>query len=84
MFVKFLIEQKGMTFDHDFCYSFSIFFPFFRREEKMEKKNLSCNQKSCLSARSTPFVCVKVPSFSQIYEEKNTFHCNISTKMHLE
>ena len=29
------IEQKGMTFDHNFCYSFSFLLPsFFMREEK--------------------------------------------------
>ena len=34
------IEQNGMTFDHDFCYSFSFFFfPFFGgREEKRGKE----------------------------------------------
>ena len=34
------IMQKGMTFDHHFCYSFSFSFSLFflRREEKSEKK----------------------------------------------
>ena len=33
------IEQKGMTFDHDFCYSFYFSSSlFFRREEKRGKE----------------------------------------------
>ena len=48
------IEQKGMTFDNDFCYSF--FFscsPFFLvGKRKGEENNQSNGQKSCLSARS--------------------------------
>ena len=33
-----MIEQKGMTFDHDFCYSFSFYSSlFFMREEKRGK-----------------------------------------------
>ena len=32
--LKQMIEQKDMTFDHDFCYSFSFSSSlFFRREE---------------------------------------------------
>ena len=48
------IEQKGMTFDHDFCYSFSFSSPpsFFVREKIRGKENQSRGQKSCLSARS--------------------------------
>ena len=47
-----LIEQKGMTFDHDFCYLILLFFfpSFFKREEKRGKNNQSRGQKSCLSA----------------------------------
>ena len=43
-----------MTFDHDFCYSFSFSSPasFFVREKKRGKENQSRGQKSCLSARS--------------------------------
>ena len=36
------IEQKCMTFDHDFCYLFS---------KKGENNNQSRGQKSCLSAQ---------------------------------
>ena len=53
MINAFEIEQKGMTFDHDFCFSFSFSSSlFFRREEKMEKNNQNRTQKPCLSARS--------------------------------
>ena len=34
-----VIEQKGMTFDHNFCHSFSFSSSlFFRREEKRGKE----------------------------------------------
>ena len=34
-----MIEQKGMTVDHDFCYSFSFSSSIFTlRKEKKEKK----------------------------------------------
>ena len=47
------IEQKGITFDHEFCYSFSFSSSlFFRGKRKGENNNRSCGQKSCLSARS--------------------------------
>ena len=41
-----LIEQKGMTFDHDFCYSFSFSYSFFlkKEREKGEKNNQSRGQ----------------------------------------
>ena len=50
---RYVIEQKGITFDHDFGYSFSLFFP----PKKGGKKKRTINsknrdQKSCLSARS--------------------------------
>ena len=36
---ELLIEQKGMTFDHDVCYSFFFFSSlFFRTEEKRGKE----------------------------------------------
>ena len=46
-----LIEKKGMTFNHDLCYSFyfTFFPPFLRRKRKEEKNNQSLGQKSCLS-----------------------------------
>ena len=51
-----LIEQKGMTFDHGFCYSFS--FPsslFLGGKRKGERITKSRCHKSCLSARSSHF-----------------------------
>ena len=32
--IYFEIEQKGMTFDHDFSYSFPLFYSLLREEEK--------------------------------------------------
>ena len=50
MFLKF--EQKGRTFDHDFCYSFSFSSSLFLGgKRKVEENNLSQGQKACLSAR---------------------------------
>ena len=47
------IEQKGMTFDHDFCYSFSYFLPsILGGKRKGEENNQSRGQNSCLSAIS--------------------------------
>ena len=52
--LKIWIEQKGMTFDHDFGY----FFPFFftpkkkREEEKENEVAKKRDKKSCLSCRS--------------------------------
>ena len=50
-----LIEQKSMTFDHDFCYSFPLFSPLLKKRGKKKRRMNSKNrgQKSCLSARST-------------------------------
>ena len=48
------IEQKGMSFDHNFCYfilHFSSLF-FLGGKRKGEKNNQSRGQKSSLSARS--------------------------------
>ena len=48
-------KQKGMTFDHDFCYSFSfVLSSFFRREEKRGKDKL----KSWISDRSFIATCI--------------------------
>ena len=56
-FIK-MIEQKGITFDHDvylpFSFPSSLFFLGGKR--KGEKNNQSCGQKSCLSARSIKMV----------------------------
>ena len=48
------IKQKGITFDHDFCYSFSFFSSLFFSGgmRKEEKNNQSRGQNACLSARS--------------------------------
>ena len=48
------IEQKGMTFDHDFWYSFSFSSSLFFLGGKIkgEKNDQSRGQKSCLSAGS--------------------------------
>jgi len=56
--VNFEIEQKGMTFDQDFCYSFSFFSSslfFLGGKRKGEENNKSLGQKSFLSARSILF-----------------------------
>ena len=48
-----MIEQKGMTFDHDFANPSPFLLPsFLGRKRKGEKNNQSRGQKSCLSARS--------------------------------
>ena len=48
------IEQKGMTFDQDFGYSFPIFSSLLKNEGKRkgEWSSKNCDQKLCLSARS--------------------------------
>ena len=48
-----LIEQKDMTFNHDFPIHSPFLLPPFLGEKKKEEENdQSCDQKSCLSARS--------------------------------
>ena len=48
------IEQKGMTFNQDFCYFILLFSSLFLGgKRKWEKNNQSRGQKSCLSARSS-------------------------------
>ena len=50
-----MIEQEGMTFDHDFCYSFSFSSSlFFRRKEKTgreKSKSWSKDMPFCLISR---------------------------------
>ena len=50
----FEIEQKGMTLDHVFCYSFSFSSSLLilGGKRKREKNNQSRDQKSCLCDRS--------------------------------
>ena len=50
----FKIEQKGMTFDHNFGYSFPLFSSLLKkRGNKKRRMNRKIrDQKSCLSARS--------------------------------
>ena len=47
------IEQKGMTFDHDFGYSYPLFTSLLKNREKKKRKMNSKkrDQKSCLSVR---------------------------------
>ena len=53
MTFDFRIEQKGMTFDRDFCIHSPFLLPtFLGWKRKGEKKNQGRGQKSCLSARS--------------------------------
>ena len=49
------IEQKGMNFDHDFCYScsFSSYLFFLGGKRKGEKNNQSRGQNPSLSSRSS-------------------------------
>ena len=35
------IEQKGLTFDHDFCYSFSFSFPLIFKEGRKKGKKIT-------------------------------------------
>ena len=53
-----MIEQKGMTFDHDFGYFSPLLFSLLAKEgrrkgEWISKSYQSKDQRSCLSARST-------------------------------
>ena len=51
----YLIELKGMTFDHDFCSFFLLFFfpHFLEGKRGGEKNNQSRDQNVCLSDRSS-------------------------------
>ena len=65
-----MIEQKGMTKKHDFCYSFSFSSsPFFRREKK-GKNITSLDFRSCLSARS--FIIFWVNNYKVIKKRLKT------------
>ena len=48
------IEQKGMTFEHDFGYSFHLFSSLLKKERRKRRMNSKVrDEKSCLSARSS-------------------------------
>ena len=52
MFIK--IEQKGMTFDPDFGYSFPLFSSLLKKGKgNGEESRKNRDEKSCLSARSS-------------------------------
>ena len=52
-----VIEQKGMTFDQDFSYSFPFFFPpKIEGRRKGEWISKTRDKRSCLSARSTKVI----------------------------
>ena len=48
------IEQKGITFDHDFDYSFPLFSSLLKKSGKKKRRmnKQSRGKKACLSARS--------------------------------
>ena len=77
------IEQKVMTFDHDFCYLFSFSSSLFilGGRRKGEENNQSRNQKSCHSARSQPRNKVN-QEIRLIYSNLNSFKVyNIHIKL---
>ena len=53
-YIQSTIEQKGMTFDHDFVNSFSIFSSLLKKrgKEKRIMNSKNRDQKACLSTRS--------------------------------
>ena len=55
IYYSVLIEQKGMTFDHDFGYSLSLLSTLLEKNKEEKEKEFFKNldQKSCLSARSS-------------------------------
>ena len=55
-----LIEMKGMTFDHDFGYSFPLFSSLLKNtgKKKRRKKLQNRHQNSCLSVRSLPLAAI--------------------------
>ena len=59
--VFFVIEQKGMTFDHDFGYSSPPFSSLLKIEGRRKGERISKNrdQRSCLSARLILYVLDK-------------------------
>ena len=52
IFSPLMIEQKGMTFDHNFGYSFPLFSSLLKKRGQKKRRMVSKNQELCLSARS--------------------------------
>ena len=70
-----MIEQKGMTFDYDFCYSFSFLLSsFLRGKRKGKENNHSRGQKSCLSARSETIIQQYSKSVRDYWSITEIFH----------
>ena len=69
-FKVYWIEQKGITFDHDYKYSSPfLLHSFFGGKRKGEKNNESRSQKSFLSARS--FTVLKYGILTSINQPDN-------------
>ena len=69
-FKVYWIEQKGITFDRDFWYSFSSSSSiYFLGKRKGEKNNESRGQTSCISARS--FTVLKYGILTSINQPDN-------------
>ena len=69
-----MIEQKGMTKNHDFGYSFPLF-SYLLEKEGRSKENQRMNSKSrdfksCLSARSTRMYRIKC-MYNVAFREKS-------------
>ena len=62
------IEQKGITFDHDFGYSLPLFSSLLKkREEEKKMKSKNHDQKSCFSARSNNSTALRNLGSSMIF-----------------
>ena len=70
------IEQKGITFDHDFGYSFPLFSSLLKKRGKNKRRINSKNrdQKSCLSAPS-----LSRSNLGKSIQQKFDFYNNICT-----
>ena len=56
------IEQKGVTFNHDFGHSFPLFSSLLKKSWKKKRRMCSKNrnQKPCLSARSMLVIMISI------------------------
>ena len=56
------IEQKGIIFDHDFGYYFSLLSSVLKKEGRRKEESISTNrdQRSCLSAPSCYYDNIKI------------------------